>query len=213
MAKGLIILGTRMLAEEMFDLISEIKDYEVAAFVENMDRSLVGTEIEGRPVVWIDDAVKYARTHAAICALSTTHRRKYVEQAEGLGLKLATVVHPLARVSSRATLAPGCFVSAMCIVSTKTKLGKSVFMNRAATVGHHTTIGDYCTIQPGATVAGAIQLGEDTYVGMRATVIERLKIGRGAVIAAGAVVVEDVPERVMVMGVPAKVVKRDIEAK
>jgi sugar O-acyltransferase (sialic acid O-acetyltransferase NeuD family) len=213
MPQGLVILGSYILAEEVFDLISDMPGYEVAAFIENFDRERCGKELEGRPIVWIDDAAKYVQNHRAVCALSTTKRKSYCEQAAAAGFKFATLVHPTARVSSRATLGEGTFISAMSTVATRTTLGRCVFVNRGALIGHHTNIGDYCTIQPGANVAGLITMGEQSYVGMGAVVLERKKIGAGCVIAAGAVVVSDVPDHVQVMGVPAKVHKADIEVK
>jgi len=152
-------------------------------------------------------------TWPSTAPLSTTHRKGYVEQATALGFRLATLVHPTARVSSRATLAEGCFISALATIATRTTLGKSVFVNRSAAIGHHTTIGDYCTIQPRANIAGAITIGEQTYIGMGANIIDRLTIGKGCLIAAGATVVNNLPDRVLAMGVPAKVVKENIEPK
>src|SRR5512140_3287170 len=100
MPQPLVILGTYLLAEEMFDLVSDIPGYEVAAFIENFDRSRCGTELEGRPIVWIDDAAPYTKDHRAICGISTTKRRSYCEQAAAVGFKFATLVHPTARISS-----------------------------------------------------------------------------------------------------------------
>ena len=118
MPQPLLLLGTRMLAEEMFDLISDMPGWEVAGFVENLDRARVGTELEGRPIIWIDDVPRYAATHRGVCALSTTQRRRYMEQAADLGLRFATLVHPTARVSQRAQLGEGCFVSALAAIAT-----------------------------------------------------------------------------------------------
>ena len=213
MTQPVLILGTRTLAVEVLDLISDMPGYEVTGFVENMNRELAGTELEGRPIYWIDDVPKFAGTHLGVCALSTTHRRAYVEQAAALGLRLGTFIHPTARVSSRARLGDGSFISAMAVIATHTTLGRCVFVNRGALIGHHTSIGDYCTIQPGANVAGTVTVGNDTYVGMGAVVLERHTIGQGCVIAAGAVVTHDLPDHVQVMGVPARIVKSDIEAK
>jgi len=213
MPKPVLILGTRLLAAEVMDLITEIPAYEVAGFVENMNRDLAGKQLEGYPVFWIDDIRKLVETHVGVCALSTTQRKSYVEQAADMGLRLETFIHPTARVSKRATLDEGCFVSAMATVAAFTKLGRCVFVNRGAMIGHHTTIGDFCTIQPGANVAGAITIGEQSYVGMGAVVLDKLKIGKACVIAAGAVVTKDFPDHVQLMGVPAKVVKENIEPK
>jgi len=213
MKQPVLILGTRTLAVDVMDLIGEMPGFEAAAFVENMDRSLCDHPLEGLPVLWIDDAARYRDTHLAVCALSTTHRRRYVEQAMGLGLRLATLVHPTARLSPRATLGEGCFVSAMAAVSACSTLGRSVFVNRGALIGHHTVIGDYCTIQPGVNIAGAVTIGAGTYVGMGAVVLDKRSIGRGAVIGAGAVVTTDVPDHAQVVGVPARIVRTNVEGK
>ncbi len=213
MPQPLLILGTYRLAIEVMDLLDEIDGYVLAGFVENLDRTRCANLLEGYPVHWIDELPKFVDTHLGICAMTTTHRKGYVEQAAALGLRFATLVHPTARVSSRATLGEGTFVSALATIATHTTLGRSVYVNRGAMIGHHTTIGDYCTIQPGANVAGAITMGEQTYVGMGAMVVDQHTIGKGCVIGAGAVVLNDLPDRVLAVGVPAKVVKKDIEAK
>ncbi len=213
MPTPVLILGTRTLAVDVMDLIGEIPGYEVAGFVENMDRTTCASPLEGLPVHWIDDLPRFAATHVGVCALSTTQRRSFILQAEALGLRFQTLIHPTARVSTRARLASGCFVSALATIATHTALGRCVFVNRGALIGHHTTIGDYCTIQPGANVAGAITIGEQTYVGMGAVIIDKKKIGAGCLIAAGAVVADDIPNRVQVMGVPARITRTNIEAK
>ena len=46
---------------------------------------------------------------------------------------------------------------------------------------------------------------------MRAMILTGVNIGDGAIIAAGAVVVKDIPARCFVAGVPAKVIKEDVE--
>lgn len=213
MKKPVLILGTRLLAVEVMDQITDMPDFEVAGFVENFNREVCSQPLEGFPVYWIDDVVKFTRTHVVTCALSTTLRKSYVEQALAIGFKFQTLIHPTARVSSRAKLGDGCFISAMAAIGTHTTLGRSVFVNRGAMIGHHTTIGDFCTIQPGTNVAGAITIGEQSYIGMGAMVLDKHTIGRGCLIGAGAVVTHDLPDRVLALGVPAKIVKTDIEAK
>lgn len=53
-----------------------------------------------------------------------------------------------------------------------------------------------------------IRIGKRVWIGSNSTVTQGVTIGDGAIVAAGAVVTKDVPERTVVGGVPAKVIKR-----
>lgn len=53
-----------------------------------------------------------------------------------------------------------------------------------------------------------IVIGKKVWIGANATILPGVTIGDGAIIAAGAVVTKDVPENVIVGGVPAKVIKK-----
>lgn len=53
-----------------------------------------------------------------------------------------------------------------------------------------------------------IAIGNDVWIGAGAIILAGVKVGDHSVIAAGAVVTEDVPERAVVGGVPARIIKR-----
>lgn len=211
--KRLLILGTRALAEEVADLVSEIPGLEVTAFVENMEPERCEQTLEGLPILWIDDIAPHAATHTAVCALSTTHRSRFIDQAAAHGFQFATVVHPSARISGRSSMGEGTIVSAGVIVATRTHIGRHVFINRGALVGHHTEIGDYVSIMPGANIAGKCRIGDATFVGIGAIVLDGICIGSHSVVGAGAVVTKDVPANVQVVGMPARIVKENISGR
>lgn len=54
-------------------------------------------------------------------------------------------------------------------------------------------------------------IGEHVWVGNRAIIMKGVTIGNGAVIAAGSIVTKDVPEKCIVAGVPAKVIRENVE--
>jgi len=106
------------------------------------------------------------------------------------------------------------------------RIGSDVFINRDCYVRPHTTIGDRVNIGPfvrlitdthdmgsherraGAVRHDPITVGDGSWIGASATVLAGVSIGSGAVVAAGSVVTENVPDDVLVAGVPARVVKR-----
>jgi carbonic anhydrase/acetyltransferase-like protein (isoleucine patch superfamily) len=92
------------------------------------------------------------------------------------------------------------------------RIGKRVNIQDNCTVHCDTdvenVIEDEVTIGHGAIVHGRF-VGTGSLIGMHATVLSRTHIGRGCLIAAGAVVPPDlqVPDGMVVMGVPGKIVR------
>jgi acetyltransferase EpsM len=209
----LVILGSHVFAEEVADLAVGTGQFELTGFIENWDRTRCEQPLLGRPVTWIEDAEPLARTHQAVCAIGSTRRHEFVEAASDLGFEFATLRHPSAQISPQAEIAPGCIVNAGVVVATGASLGGHVIANRGVLIGHHTRIGPYVTLSPGANVAGLVEVGERAYIAMGATIIDRVSIGGLAVVGAGAVVTRDVPERVQVQGVPARVAREGVEGR
>ena len=209
----LLILGTTPYALVFADAFSDVPQFEVVGFVENLDRQRCQQPHGGLPVHWIDDLAPLRETHGVICCLSTTHRDRFVQAVKVMGFAFATLIHPTATVSKKSTVGEGTSLNIGCIVAGFTCVGRYVQVNRGVTIGHHTVIEDYVTIQPGANIAGNCHLGPQTYLGIGATVVDGIRIGAHSVVGAGAVVAQDVPDRVLVVGVPAKVVKEGIDGK
>lgn len=209
----LLILGTRTFAEEVADLAADIDGIVVAGFVENIDRDRAGASLQGLPIHWIDEIAPLAADHVAVCALSTTHRHLFVDQAAASGLRFATIVHPSARISRTAYVGEGAIVSAGAIIAAHAQIGRHAIVNRGALVGHHTTIGAYATLGPGANIGGCCDLGASSYVGIGAIVLDKLTIGHHSLVGAGALVTRPVASHVQVMGVPARVVREGIEGR
>jgi sugar O-acyltransferase (sialic acid O-acetyltransferase NeuD family) len=200
------ILGTGPLAEEFLALLCHA-GVRVTAFVENLERSKAETRLHDHPVIWVDDLPRGAE---CLCALSTTHRSKFIDQVRDKA-RFPGFVHPSSVVLPFGTMGEGCVVSSGALIAGHATLGNHVFVNRGACIGHHTEVGDYSTIQPGANIAGLTRIGSRVYVGMGALVRERLVIGSGSIIAAGAVVTRDVPERCLVAGHPAALKRRGVD--
>ncbi|KLN58961.1 hypothetical protein WH96_20215 [Kiloniella spongiae] len=60
----------------------------------------------------------------------------------------------------------------------------------------------------GITKEDEVIIGNDVWVGARAVILPGVKIGDGSVIAAGSVVTKDVPEYVVVAGIPSKIIQK-----
>ncbi|MBI3943422.1 MAG: acetyltransferase [Chloroflexi bacterium] len=207
----LVILGAGAFAEEVADLVSDLEIYEIVAFVEGLDRSQCSHKLSSIPVIWIDDLGQLAPFCKGICAVGSTKRKEFIQQALSLGLEFTTVVHPAAWVSRTASLGPGTMVSSGSIISAYTKVGSHVLINRGSLIGSHGEIGDYVTISPGANLADTVRVGTCTYIGMGAIILESLSVGNNAVVGAGTVVTRDVLDSMQVLGSSARMAKVTVE--
>jgi acetyltransferase-like isoleucine patch superfamily enzyme len=70
------------------------------------------------------------------------------------------------------------------------------------TEGHPTTIEDRHSLIP-----KPILIKKNAWIGANATILQGVTIGENAVVAAGSMVYKDVPDNVVVGGVPAKIIK------
>lgn len=105
-------------------------------------------------------------------------------------------------------------------------LGKNSFINSDCKIRCHKeiTIGEDCAVSHDFTIMDSdahelngsrntnpIHIGNHVWIGTRVTILNGVSVGDSAVIAAGALVTKDVPPRTLVGGVPARVLKENVE--
>lgn len=132
-------------------------------------------------------------------------RKKVVGKLTG---EFGTAVHPTAIVSPTATIDEGTVVMQGAIIQADARVGKHCIVNTGASVDHECALGDYVHISPHATLCGNVSVGEGTWIGAGATVIPGVKIGAWSIIGAGAVVLKDIPDGVVAVGNPCRVIRR-----
>ena len=128
-------------------------------------------------------------------------------------LHLALLVNSLPSNMTWAAAIPPLIFYRHRVIAARAKIGSHVVINRGALIGHHVQIADCTNIGPGANIGGGCRIGEGVYVGIGATLVDHLNIGPVTVVGAGAVVTRDLPSRVLAVGVPAKIIKENIEGK
>lgn len=85
-------------------------------------------------------------------------------------------------------------------------------------IGRETIISDNVIIMDsdahdldGAEETTGIEIGNRVWIGMRCTILKNVRIGDGCVIAAGSVVTKDIPAGCLAGGVPAKVLRENVQ--
>lgn len=100
------------------------------------------------------------------------------------------------------------FINSNC----KLRCADSIIIKDDCVISHDFTAMDF----DGHTLNGAddrtgIVIGNHVWIGTRVTVLKGVTIGDGAVIAAGSIVNKNVPPHTLVGGIPAKILRENVE--
>lgn len=126
------------------------------------------------------------------------------------GLSPVTVAHPTAWIAENAIVGSGSQIMAGAIIGAEARLGRECIVNTKASVDHEDILEDGVEIAPGATLCGLVQARTNAWICAGATVLPRINIGADARVGAGAVVTRDVPDGATVVGIPAKILVKEI---
>jgi UDP-perosamine 4-acetyltransferase len=209
--KPLLILGSGTFALETLDIAEMAGGFAPLGFVNSLEHPAPGARHSGLPVFWIDDAPFRPEDCYLVAGIVSTRRREMIETMQARGYRFVSVIHPAAVISRRSTIGDGCVINAGVVVSQNTAIGANVILNRGSLIGHDNRIGPFCTIGPGTNIAGGVEIGAGAYIGAGAVILDHLSVGSEAVVSGGAVVAKPVPPNVLVVGVPARVIKRGVK--
>lgn len=84
-----------------------------------------------------------------------------------------------------------------------TRIGSGTKIDNQVQIGHNVQIGEMCLICAQVGLAGSASVGDRVVLGGKVGVGDHLKIGSDAVCAGGTLVAGNVPERSVMMGIPA----------
>lgn len=107
-----------------------------------------------------------------------------------------------------------------CQVSLGAKLGKGtvlgygglgIVIHDRAVIGKNVMVGSGVTIGGTSHIHEVPVIGDNTMIAPGAKILGPVTIGKNCVIGANAVVLKDVPDHCVVGGIPAKILKTDID--
>ena len=136
-------------------------------------------------------------------------RQKIYERLTELALHLASVISPKSHVSSLAMVGDGAIIAPFCSVQASAWIGKNVAVNTASIIGHNVVVSDNAVLASMVNLGGDVSVGAHAFVGMGALVKQGVSIGESSIVGMGSVVYSDVPDGMIALGNPARVVRRN----
>tara|TARA_Y100001968_G_C19411284_1_gene746423 strand:+ start:366 stop:1016 length:651 start_codon:yes stop_codon:yes gene_type:complete len=124
-------------------------------------------------------------------------------------IKLGILIDPSSIISKATTIKEGTIICPFCSISFNSELHENVLVNTSSIVGHDVEIKKNSVISSMVNLGGASTIEEEVYVGMGAQIKETLHIARQSIISMGAIVHKDVPEGLIVVGNPARPMRKN----
>jgi len=110
----------------------------------------------------------------------------------------------------------GCYIPYTAQIGKKTVLG---YGGLGIVIHARCVIGENCVIGTGVTIGGTSHkyevphIGNNVLIGSGAKILGPIIIGNNVVIGANAVVTKDISDNILVAGIPAKILKENINIK
>lgn len=189
--------------------------------------------VTGESVVFIDDgacpkminghqclkwseflAVEASDRKVCLAIANPEVRTKLDEQCTQAGVGYFSVISSQSVLMDEVSIGDGAVLSPFVTITSNVTIGRHFHANLYSYVEHDCIIGDFVTFAPGAKCNGNVVIGDRAYIGAGAVLRqgrpnEPLTIGEGAVVGMGAVVTKSVPAGSIVVGNPARFMKKD----
>lgn len=212
--KRCVILGGGGHACVLIDIL-RTSGIAVPHAILDSDRSKWGGDLLGVPTLGGDDLLPELANQGVryyLVGLGSTWDNRPRQRLYEIGLShnLIPLIakHPGAFCSQLAHVGLGSQLFPGSIVNARARLGANVIVNSGAIVEHDCILDDHVHVATGARLASTVRVGRGAHIGAGATVKQLISIGEGSLVGAGAVVVKDVPPETVVVGVPARLLRR-----
>ncbi len=209
--KKIVLIGGGGHCKVVISIIKKLGNFEIAGIVDNYK---AGSFISGIKVIGTDDDLKdiyQSGIHDALITVGSTkdNTKRYTlfNMAREIGYNFPVIISPEAVVDKTIRIDEGTVIMPGSIINIDSSIGKNCIINTGAIIEHDCKIGNHCHIAPGVHISGAVNIDELSFIGIGVTIIQGITIGKNVIIGAGSVAIKDIPENVIAVGNPAKIVK------
>lgn len=181
-----------------------------------VDDILAGEVKYGSEVLNFDEVIDDGGLDQAEFLIATGEpavRRKIKEKLEQANAKLGQLIDVSTVVADTASFSGGVIITPLCSISSDAVLARNSCVNTMSIIGHDVFIGENSVISSMVNMGGACIVGENSYIGMGALIKEGVKIGSSTIIGMGSVVYNDIPDGVIALGNPARVMRNNSDEK
>lgn len=210
--KEIFILGVGHNTIVYIDLV-ESCGYKVSGLYHYNDER-TGESIHGIPIIDSNSNLfkKESLTGMkfAISVGDNKIRADLAKKIREKGGNIPTLIHPTAVVSKYANISHGVVIHANSVVQADVIIKQDSVLSYNSSVSHTSSIGEACYLAFNSTIGAYVKIQDFVLIGQSASVVSgRVEyVGEKSVVGAGSVVINNVEPNSIVVGNPAKLLKR-----
>ncbi|MDJ1502655.1 acetyltransferase [Xanthocytophaga agilis] len=209
----MLIIGAKGFAKEVLEIAYQINLTDNLAFFDNVSTDIPDILYDKFPVIkTFEEASNYFTKYGNGFNLgigNPSSRAALYKRFIELGGIPTSIISPFANIGHYNNKIGECVnIMTGTVITNDVTIGRGSLINLNCTIGHDTIMGEFCELSPGVHVSGNCQIGDYCNIGTGAVILPKVKLGRNVIVGAGAVVTKDVDENTLVVGMPAKEIKK-----
>lgn len=208
----MLIIGAKGFAKEVLEILHQNGETENLCFYDDVSEDVPELLFDKFPVLKSTEEAKeyFEKTDSrfTIGIGNPALRRKMFEKFQNSGGTPTSTISKYSEIGSYGIeIQNGCNILGGVKISNDVKIGKGTMVYYNSVITHDVKIGEFCEVSPGATLLGRCKIGDNCHIATGAIIFPDVSVGNNSIIAAGAVVKNNIPDNVMVAGIPAKIKK------
>lgn len=202
---NIVLLGNGGHCKVIKDIISRIDHMKLVAILDGA----IQDRYEEDGIIYDDmDCIHNYIEHRFLIAIGNNKvRASIIEKYNLSNSQFINIIDPSAVISSSVSIGTGTVVMPNVVINADAKIGNHAIINSGAIIEHDNKISDFVHLSPNATLSGTVEVGKGTHIGTNSTVIPNISIGSNCTIGAGSVIIRNIPNNVVAVGNPARIIK------
>jgi len=125
------------------------------------------------------------------------------------GLNLVTLIHPDIFIPNSTVIGKGSIICNYLSITSDVVIGENVYIHPNTCIGHDSKIGAHTVISSYVDVAGNCEIGSRTFLAINVCMKQGITIGDSSIIGMASVVYRNLPNDIIALGNPARVMKKN----
>lgn len=208
MKKKIVLIGGGGHAKACIDVIEQEGSFEIVGLLDQVEK--VGQKVLNYEVIGTDDnIVDWVKEHCwfivAVGQIKSAAPRECIYgKLTAAHALIATIISPLAYVSSYAKIGIGTCIMHGAKVNASAVVGDNCIINTNANIEHDVIVGNHSHVSTNAVLNGNCKIKDRVFIGSGAIVKQGVMVADNVVVGAGALVSKSINEQGTYIGNPLK---------